>query len=83
MKLPRNVSDDGYVFTETKLLMYFSRGNHGYFPKTDMFYAKLLFFAETEFLLFSFVNGVWKCVYLCFWRACQLLQSKFFDLGTP
>ena len=45
--LCRNVSDDGYVFKETKLLMYSIRGNHWNFAKTDMFYAKQLIFAES------------------------------------
>ena len=42
----RNVSDDGDMFKETKLLMYSIRGNHGYVTKTDISYAKQIILAE-------------------------------------
>ena len=42
----QNVSDDGSVFKETKLLIYYIRGNYGIFTKMAFFYAKQLFFAE-------------------------------------
>ena len=32
----RNVSDDGDMFKETKLLLYFRIENHGYVTKTDI-----------------------------------------------
>ena len=50
MILNRNVSDDADIFKETNLLVYSSRGNHGYVVKDDMFYAKQLI------LLFSLVD---------------------------
>ena len=40
----RNVSDDGDMFKETKLLLYFKIENHGYFTKTDITLAKQIFF---------------------------------------
>ena len=42
----RNVSDEGDMFKETKLLKYSSRENHGYVTKRDIFYAKQLILAE-------------------------------------
>ena len=44
----RNISDDGDMFKETKLLMYSSRGNHGSGTKTDMFYATQLILSEVS-----------------------------------
>ena len=59
----KNVSDDGDMFKETKLLMYSSRKNHGYVTKTDISYAKQMIlqklFAvwivceETKLLMYS------------------------------
>ena len=69
----RNVSDDGDVFKETKLIMYSMRENHGYVAKTDMLYAKQLILGK--FLLFTFVN-ISKPQKLsarpnCFWELSQ------------
>ena len=44
MILHKNVSDDGYVFQETKLSIYSNRGNH--WGKNDIFNAKQLIFEE-------------------------------------
>jgi len=54
----RNVSDDGDMFKETKLLMYCIRGYHGYVTKTDISYAKQIILPEISqnILLFNFVN---------------------------
>ena len=54
----RNVSDDGDMFKETKLLLYFRIVNHGYATKTDITYAKQIIFAviSETFLLFNSVN---------------------------
>ena len=49
----RNVSDDGNMLKETKLLMYSSRGNHGYVTKTDMFYAKQIILVEISEIIWS------------------------------
>ena len=40
-----NVSDDGDMFKETKLLLYFRIENHGYATKTDITYAKQIILA--------------------------------------
>ena len=42
----RNVSDDGDMFKETKLLLYFRIENHGYVTKTVITYAKQIILAE-------------------------------------
>ena len=42
----KNVSDDGDMLKEKKLLMYSNRGNNGYVTKTDISYAKQLILAE-------------------------------------
>ena len=54
----RNVSDDGDMFKETKLLLYFRIENHGCVTKTDITYAKQIIFAviSETFLLFNSVN---------------------------
>ena len=41
----RNVSDDGDMFKETKLLLYFRIENHGYATKTVITYAKQIILA--------------------------------------
>ena len=46
MILHRNVSDDGYVFQETKLSMYSTKGNYGVVTKSDISNVKQLIFAE-------------------------------------
>ena len=38
----RNVSEDWVMFKETKLLMYFSRGNHGYVVYKTNNFAEIL-----------------------------------------
>ena len=45
MIMRRNVSDDGDIFKETKLLLYFRIENHGYATKTDITYAKQIILA--------------------------------------
>ena len=40
-----NVSDDGDMFKETKLLLYFRKENHGYVTKTAISYAKQIILA--------------------------------------
>ena len=58
MTIRRNVSDDGDMFKETKLLLYFRIENHGYVTKTGIAYVKQIIFAviSETFLLFNFVN---------------------------
>ena len=41
----RNVSDDGDMFKETKLLLYFRLEHHGYATKTGITYAKEIILA--------------------------------------
>ena len=41
----RNVSDDGDMFKETKLLLYIRIKNHGYVTKTVITYAKQIILA--------------------------------------
>ena len=42
----KNVSDDGDMLKEKKLLMYSNRGNNGYVTKTDISYTIQLISAE-------------------------------------
>ena len=55
----RNVSDDGDIFKETKLLMYSRRRNHGYATKTDISYAK-----QIILLKFQKLFALQLCKYL-------------------
>ena len=55
----RNVSDDGNMFKETKLLLYFRIENHGYVTKTVITYAKQIILA-----VISEIFAVQLCKYL-------------------
>ena len=46
MIMCKNVSDDGGMLKETKLLISSNRGNNGYVTKTDISYAKQIMLAD-------------------------------------
>ena len=78
----RNVFYDWYVFKETKILMFSSRGNHAYVAKTDMFYAKQLIFKKFQnHFAVSLVN-ILKPQKLsarpnCFWKLSSRVSPLF------
>ena len=81
----RNVSDDGDVFKEIKLLMHSSRGKHGYVTVTNMSYAKQIILAkfQNHFVVQLFKYPKTKKNFLTDTNSFWELGSQFPALVSP